>query len=90
MSENKYTSSLANKGFQRRPQRGASVEKPKEGKQTVRRLIAYFRPEMKTVIVMAVVSAASVVASVLGPKYQSNAIDSIVQKDYASLQKLLL
>ena len=90
MSENKYTSSLANKGFQRRPQRGASVEKPKKGKQTVRRLIAYFRPEMKTVIVMAVVSAASVVASVLGPKYQSNAIDSIVQKDYASLQKLLL
>lgn len=88
MSE-KYTSSLAAKGFQK-GKRGEAVEKPKEGRKTAAKLIAYFRPELKSVVIMAIVSAISVIASVLGPKYQSSAIDSIVQANYSDLTKLLL
>ena len=44
-------SRAAQQGFGRRgPNLGAPTEKPRDGRQTLRRLLGYFRPERKYVI----------------------------------------
>ena len=44
-------SKAAQQGFGRRgPGLGAPTEKPKDGRQTLRRLLSYFRPELNYVI----------------------------------------
>ena len=54
-------SRAAQQGFGRRgPNLGAPTEKPRDGRQTLRRLLGYFRPEQKYVIYLAL----SVVAAV--------------------------
>ena len=88
-------SNSVQQGFGRRgPNIGAPTEKPKSGRQTLRRLLGYFRPEMKYVVylslsvVLAVMTGViaprlqrSVIA-VLAPAYQSDAVDQVVAGNF--------
>ena len=77
-------------GFSRRGAGfGAPVEKPENTKQTLMRLLTYFRSELKFVILMSAAVVISVVASVLAPSFQSDAIDKIVSAQYGLLPKIL-
>ena len=77
-------------GFSRRGAGfGAPVEKPQNAKQTLRRLLSYFRSELKFVILMSAAVLVSVIASVLAPSFQSSAIDKIVSAQYGLLPKIL-
>lgn len=93
MSQPKPTSALIERGFRpgNRPgNMGAPVEKAKDRKKTLRRLIRFFRPELLSVIILAVVVVITVIASVTAPGFQSNAIDDIVVGKYGELPKLLI
>lgn len=83
-------SNLAQKGFSRRPDRGAPFEKPQNGKRTLRRLIRYFIREKRSVITMLAVVLLGVAAGVAAPVFQSSAIDRIIAGDYSALSKVLL
>ena len=69
---------------------GAPVEKPKDGKNTFKRLLKYFRQELGLVIALAAVVIAGVACSVIAPGLQSNAIDRIVGARFDTLPKLLV
>ena len=62
-------SRAAQQGFGRRgPGLGAPAEKPRDGRQTLRRLLGYFRPERKYVLYLALSVVAAVAAGVMtGP-----------------------
>ena len=77
-------------GFSRRGANlGTPVEKPQNAKETLRRLLSYFRAELRFVILMSVTVLVSVIASVLAPSFQSSAIDKIVSAQYSLLPKVL-
>ena len=89
----KYTSKTVQQGFARRGgpgMMGAPVEKAENSKQTLRRLMQYFRAEMKAVILMSAAVLVSVFASVFAPSFQSTAIDRIVQAQYDLLPRVLI
>ncbi len=89
----KYTSKTVQQGFARRGSpgmMGAPVEKAENSKQTLRRLMQYFRAEMKAVILMSAAVLVSVLASVFAPSFQSTAIDRIVQAQYDLLPRVLI
>ena len=88
MSEN-YRSKTADRGFSRRPNRGAAVEKPKEGRQTLKRLFSYFRAEGGYVVLLEVIVLSAVIASVAAPGFQSKAIDAIASGSYDALPQLV-
>ena len=69
---------------------GAPVEKPENGKKTLKRLLSYFRSELPFVSIMSVTVLVSVIASVLAPSYQSSAIDRIVYVKYSAVPHVLL
>ena len=85
-----YRSQVAEKGFSRRPERGAPVEKAKDARGTLHRLLHYFKAEMPSVLLMTVVSGIGVVAAVLAPSYQSKAIDQIVAGSFGSVNPYLV
>ena len=68
---------------------GAPVEKPKERKKTLSRLISYFRPEKKYVILLAAAVVLAVSASVIAPSLQSSAIDSLVTGAFGEIPRIL-
>ena len=77
-------------GFGRRgPGFAAPVEKPQNGRETLRRLLQYFKSERTTVLIMAGVVIVSVIASVLAPSFQSSAIDKVVAGEYGMLPRML-
>ena len=84
-------SSTVQRGFRPggRGNMGAPVEKPKEGKKTLSRLISYFRPEKKYVILLAAAVVLAVSASVIAPSLQSNAIDGLVTGDFGEIPRIL-
>ncbi len=84
-------SSAVQQGFGRgrRGMTGAPVEKPKEGKKTLLRLISYFRPEKTYVFLLAFVVLLAVTASVVAPSLQSQAIDGLVRADFDSIPRIL-
>lgn len=84
-----YQSKIAEKGFSRRPERGVPAEKPKAGRQTMKRLLKYFTSEMPSMIFMTAISAAGVAAAVLAPAYQSDAVDEIVAGDFPGVNPYL-
>lgn len=89
--EKQYQSKTVQQGFKRgRGNLGAPVEKPKDGKKTLRRLLSYFRAELPFVLLMSVTVLVSVIASVLAPSFQSSAIDRIVSAEYELLPRLLV
>lgn len=85
-----YRSQVAEKGFSRRPERGAPVEKAKDARGTLHRLLHYFKVEMPSVLLMTIVSGIGVVAAVLAPSYQSKAIDQIVAGSFGSVNPYLV
>lgn len=84
-------SSTVQRGFRPggRGNLGAPVEKPKEGKKTLSRLISYFRPEKKYVILLAAAVVLAVSASVIAPSLQSNAIDGLVIGAFGETPRIL-
>lgn len=70
--------------------RGEEIEKPKEAKKTVRRLIRYFSEEKKIVLVLLLVVIVTVVCSVYTPKLQSVAIDRITGSVDGNLNNILV
>ena len=90
MSEQSYKKrDVAAQAFARHPVHGGSVEKPKNGKQTMRRLLHYFKPEMFLVIVLFLVVAVSVITAVIAPAFQSSAIDLLVDGSFRGLPRML-
>ena len=84
-------SSTVQRGFRPggRGNMGAPVEKPKERKKTLSRLISYFRPEKKYVILLAAAVVLAVSASVIAPSLQSSAIDSLVTGAFGEIPRIL-
>ncbi len=76
-------------GMRGKRERGI-VEKPKEGRKTVRRLIGYFKAEGITVFWLLLSVLAVVICSVSAPSLQSKAIDSISERSFGSLPKILI
>ncbi len=87
----KYTPRSVQQGFRRGSgMMGAPIEKAENSKQTLLRLLAYFKPERKTVLLMSAAVLVSVLASVFAPSFQSQAIDKIVSAEYDLLPRILI
>ncbi|MBQ6135805.1 MAG: multidrug ABC transporter ATP-binding protein, partial [Kiritimatiellae bacterium] len=69
---------------------GAPIEKPKDSKGTLRRLLAYFANERGRVLLMFAIVTASVVLGLIAPGLLSRAIDSITQHNFEALPRLLI
>ncbi len=84
-------SSIAERGFRRKTsgQMGAPVEKPKNTRSALARLFGYFRQEMVLVIILALAVSFSVIAGVLAPRFQSQAIDHLVSKSFSEVSGVL-
>ncbi|MCD8215188.1 MAG: ABC transporter ATP-binding protein/permease [Clostridiales bacterium] len=74
----------------RGPRQQGEIEKPKEGKKTIRRLCGYFKAELITVgwLMLAVLTV--VICSVWAPALQSEAIDEITAKNFGALPEILI
>ena len=90
-SQTAIRSSTVQRGFRPggRGNMGAPVEKPKEGKKTLSRLVSYFGPEKKYVILLAVAVVLAVSASVIAPSLQSSAIDGLVTGSFEEIPGIL-
>ena len=83
-------SNLAQQGFGRRgPGMATPTEKPQEGGKTVRRLVSYFRPELRYVIYLALAVVLAVLAGVVAPRLQSSVIDDLVSRDFSAIPPFL-
>ena len=69
--------------------RSNKVEKPVEGRKTMKRLVGYFTDERKIVLFLLAVVFVVVIASVYAPRLQSDAIDSISQGEFGQLPRIL-
>lgn len=79
------------RAFGRRPgNRNMTVEKPQDGKKTLKRLLGYFVAEKKMLIMLMLAVVVVVVCSVYAPRLQSNAIDAITQGEWKSLTPILI
>lgn len=74
----------------RGPGNRQEVEKAKDQKGTLRRLMGYFRSEIKVVIMLLAVVFAVVLCSIYAPKLQSNAIDCIAGGNPGELTDILI
>ena len=73
----------------RHGQIGKPVEKPKDGKKTLRRLLAYFKDQRKFVALLFVIVTVAVVLQVAAPSLLSRAIDCITVKTFDKLPNIL-
>lgn len=79
------------KAFGRRPgNRNLTVEKAKDKKGTLKRLIAYFAAEKAMIIGLLAAVIVVVICSVYAPKLQSNAIDIIASGRFKELTQILI
>lgn len=79
------------KAFGRRPgNRNLTVEKAKDKKGTLKRLIAYFAAEKTMIIGLLAAVIVVVICSVYAPKLQSNAIDIIASGRFKELTPILI
>ncbi len=79
------------KAFGRRPgNRNLTVEKAKDKKGTLKRLIAYFAAEKAMIIGLLAAVIVVVICSVCAPKLQSNAIDIIASGRFKELTPILI
>ena len=67
-----------------------TVEKPQDGKKTLKRLLGYFVAEKKMLVMLMLAVVVVVVCSVYAPRLQSNAIDAITQGEWKSLTPILI
>ncbi|MCI8623589.1 MAG: ABC transporter ATP-binding protein [Provencibacterium sp.] len=68
----------------------APIEKPEDGKKTVRQLLRYFSRERRMILALLLVVSAVVLCSVLAPSFQSRAIDQITAGAFDELGPVLL
>ncbi|MCD8326165.1 MAG: ABC transporter ATP-binding protein/permease [Lachnospiraceae bacterium] len=73
----------------RGPGRNQEVEKPKDGRQTLGRLLQYFSSEKALIAGLLLVVVFLVLCSVFAPKLQSDAIDKITNGDFDGLPGVL-
>lgn len=79
------------KAFGRRPgNRNLTVEKAKDKKGTLKRLIAYFAAEKAMIIGLLAAVIVVVICSVYAPKLQSNAIDIVASGRFKELTPILI
>lgn len=79
------------RAFGRRPgNRNMSVEKPQNGKKTLKRLMGYFVSEKKMLFLLMLAVVVVVACSVYAPKLQSNAIDAIAIRQWDKLSPILI
>lgn len=79
------------KAFGRRPDnRNLTVEKAKDKKGTLKRMIAYFAAEKAMIIGLLAAVIVVVICSVYAPKLQSNAIDIIASGRFKELTPILI
>lgn len=79
------------RAFGRRPgNRNMTVEKPQNGKKTLKRLIGYFVSEKKMLFLLMLAVVVVVACSVYAPKLQSNAIDAIAERQWDMLSPILI
>ena len=79
------------KAFGRRPgNRNLTVEKAKDKKGTLKRLMAYFAAEKAMIIGLLAAVIVVVICSVYAPKLQSNAIDIIASGRFKELTPILI
>lgn len=77
--------------FGRRPgNRNMTVEKPQNGKKTLKRLMGYFVSEKKMLFLLMLAVVVVVACSVYAPKLQSNAIDAIAGRQWDMLSPILI
>ncbi len=81
MSDNKPKVNTRIPGM-RAPRQFNAVEKPKDGKKTVSRLLKYFSAEMGLALLLIAVVAVVVLCSVFAPSMQSKAVDTIAAGEY--------
>lgn len=74
----------------RGPREPQTVEKAKDKKGTLRKLIRYFGAERNRIAVLMLCVIVTAIASVYAPRLQSQAIDSISQKRFEDLNLYLL
>lgn len=68
---------------------GVPVEKAKDTKKTLRRLLQYFSNEKKTLILMFFFVCSAVILTILSPALLSQAIDAITMSEFHRIPKLL-
>lgn len=68
----------------------APVEKPKNSKKTIKRLLLYFKNERKTVVYLFIAVIISVICSVTAPSLQSKAIDAVSDRAFSSVGSILI
>lgn len=79
------------RAFGRRPgSRNMTVEKPQNGKKTLKRLMGYFVSEKKMLFLLMLAVVVVVACSVYAPKLQSNAIDAIAEGQWDKLSPILI
>lgn len=79
------------RAFGRRPgSRNMTVEKPQNGKKTLKRLMGYFVSEKKMLFLLMLAVVVVVACSVYAPKLQSNAIDAIAGRQWDMLSPILI
>ena len=69
---------------------GAPVEKPKDARNSLPRLVSYFVPDRKYVICLAFSVLFTVVAGVIAPSLQSSAIDDLVRRTFTAIPQTLV
>lgn len=74
----------------RRPPGFSPAEKPKNSKETIKRLLSYFKNERKTVIYLFAAVILSVICSVVAPSLQSKAIDAVSAGKFSSVGSVLI
>ncbi len=74
----------------RGPRNFGIVEKPKEGKRTLSRMLKYFSKEARLVVLLIAVVIIVVLCSILAPSMQSKAVDTIAQGSYDKIDKILV
>ncbi len=89
MSDNKPKVNTRITGM-RGPRRFTEVEKPKDGKKTLSRLLKYFSKEIKLIFMLIGVVAITVICSVLAPGLQSKAVDIIAAGEYGRVNSVLV
>ena len=67
-----------------------TVEKPQNGKKTLKRLMGYFVSEKKMLFLLMLAVVVVVACSVYAPKLQSNAIDAIAIRQWDKLSPILI
>ncbi len=74
----------------RGPRNRQAVEKPKEGRRTIGRLMKYFSDEKKKLLILLLAVVVVVICSVTAPYLQSEAIDLIQDGHFTRLTTILL